>query len=329
MAADRPRVLVTWRLPSAVLEPLEEQCAVDIHTGATPLEPAELRSRLADKHAVLAVLTNRYERETFAAAPRLKIVANIAVGFDNVDVAAAAQYGIIVTNTPDVLTEATADLTMALMLDIARRVTEGDRLIRRGGWTGWSLDFMLGTDLRGKRLGIVGAGRIGRAVARRAVAFGLDVVVARRDDRAEGEAVLGDGLRVPALALETLLSSSDFVSLHLPLNARTRHIIDQRAFARMKRSAFLVNTGRGSLVDESALVWALREHVIAGAALDVFEQEPNVHADLLQFDNVVLAPHIGSATRETRTAMAVLAVRNVLAVLSGRAPLTPVTSPAT
>lgn len=329
MAAERPRVLVTWKLPSAVLEPLEAQCAVDVHTGAVPLEPAALRARLADKHAVLAVLTNRYDGDTFAAAPLLRIVANIAVGFDNVDVAAAAKRGIIVTNTPDVLTEATADLTMALMLDIARRVTEGDRLIRRGGWTGWSLDFMLGTDLRGKRLGIVGAGRIGRAVARRAVAFGLEVVVARRDDRVEGEAVLGDGLVVPALRLEALLSSSDFVTLHLPLNTGTRHLIDQRALARMKRSAFLINTGRGLLVDESALVWALREHLIAGAALDVFEQEPKVHPELLQLDNVVLAPHIGSATRETRTAMAALAVRNVLAVLNGREPLTPVTLPGT
>ncbi len=328
MISDRPRVLVTWKLPPAVIEPLERQCSVDVHPGPAPLEPGALRERLADKHAVLAVLTNRYDRQTLDAAPLLRVIANIAVGYDNVDVEAATQRGVIVTNTPDVLTDATADLTMALVLDIARRVSEGDRLIRRGGWTGWSLDFMLGTDLRGKQMGIVGAGRIGRAVARRALAFGMRVTLSRRPGGSESHSVLDPGVSVPVLSLEALLESSDFVSLHLPLTPHTRHVIDQGALARMKPSAFLINTGRGALIDEAALVGALCQHVIAGAALDVFPDEPRVDPGLISLENVVLTPHVGSATRETRAAMAALAVRNVLAVLGGGQPLTPVVLPA-
>jgi glyoxylate reductase len=307
-----------------VLSPLAEHCEVDLHPGPESLAPDALRARLADKHAVVAVLTNRYDREVFETAPLLRIVANVAVGFDNIDLAAARAHGVIVTNTPDVLTDATADLTVALLLDIARRVSEGDRLVRRGGWQSWSLDFMLGGELRGKQLGIVGAGRIGRAVAQRAHAFGMRIVFARRDGRSGGHIRFGPGAEGAVVTLEALLNTSDMVSLHVPLTPDTRHLIDQQALARMKRSAFLINTSRGAVVDEVALVWGLREHLIAGAALDVFEREPHVHESLLRLENVVLTPHIGSATRETRTAMADLAIRNVLAVLSGKAPLTPV-----
>jgi glyoxylate reductase len=194
-----------------------------------------------------------------------------------------------------------------LILSAARRVTEGDRLIRRHGWKGWALDFMLGTELRGKQLGLVGAGRIGRAVAAKAPAFGMTAVFAKRD-----------------MSLDQLLVSSDVVSIHAPLTAETRHLIDRRALARMKRSAILVNTARGPIVDEEALAWALKERLIAAAALDVYEREPAVHAALLEMENIVVAPHLGSATRETRTAMADLAVGNVLAVLQGRPALTPV-----
>jgi glyoxylate reductase len=306
-----------------VLAPLYERFQVDLHSGPEPLGPEALRERLADKQAVVAVLTNRYDRETLAAAPQLRIVANVAVGYDNIDVPAARERGIIVTNTPDVLTDATADLTMALMLDITRRVAEGDRLIRRGGWSGWSLDFMLGSELRGKRLGIVGAGRIGQAVARRAATFGMEIVFAGRST-ASRDVTFAPGQVAPSLPLEAVLNTADVVSLHVPLTPETRHLIDQRALARMKRSAFLVNTARGPVVDEAALVWALREHVIAGAALDVFEDEPRVHSGLSTLETVVLTPHLGSATRETRTAMAGLAVRNVIAVLEGGKPLTPV-----
>src|SRR5206468_12390621 len=215
--------------------------------------------------------------------------------------------GVAFTNTPDVLTEATAELTWALILAVTRRIGEGERLVRRGEWRGWALDFMLGMELRGKQLGIIGRGRIGRAVAAKAPAFGMTAVFAKHD-----------------MSLDELLVSSDVVSVHAPATQETRHMFNRRTLARMKRSALLVNTARGVIVDEDALVWALKENLIAGAALDVFEKEPTVHPGLLPLENVVLVPHLGSATRETRTAMADLAVRNVLAVLSGEPPLTPV-----
>lgn len=262
---------------------------------------------MADKDALICLLTDKVDREVLAAAPALKVVANIAVGYDNIDVAAARARGVIVTNTPDVLTEAVAEFTWALILGIARRVAEGDRLVRGGGWKGWALDFMLGTELRGKQLGIIGAGRIGRAVAAKAPAFGMRVAFAKRD-----------------MSIDELLVSSDVVSIHAPGTKETHHLINRKTLMRMKRSALLVNTARGSIVDEEALAWALDERLIAGAALDVYEREPVVHPGLLTHENVLLAPHVGSATRETRTAMAELAVRNVLAVLSGADALTPV-----
>ena len=281
---------------------------MDVHEGPAPLASDELKRRVAGKQALICLLTDRIDGAVVdAGLPDLKIVANIAVGHDNIDVPAVKSRGVLVTNTPDVLTEATAELTWGLILALARRIAEGDRLIRRGGWRGWALDFMLGMELRGKQLGIIGRGRIGRAVAAKASAFGMTAVFAKHD-----------------MSLDELLVSSDVVSIHTPATPETRHLIDRRTLARMKRSALLVNTARGSIVDEAALVWALQERLIAGAALDVFDKEPSVHPGLLPLENVVLAPHLGSATRETRTAMADLAVRNVLAVLAGHPPLTPV-----
>jgi glyoxylate reductase len=303
---EKPRVLVTRRLPSKVLARLEEHCEVDRHDG-NGLSPDELRRRVADKHAIVCVLSDRIDAQLIDAAPRLQIVATVAVGYDNIDVGHARGRGVVVTNTPDVLTEAVAEFTWALMLAVTRRVAEGDRLIRAGGWKGWSLDFMLGAELAGKQLGILGMGRIGRAVATRAPAFGMTVQSYRG-----------------SMTLDELLLTSDVVSIHLPLTPATRHLIDHRALARMKRTAFLINAARGPIVDEAALVWALRERLISGAALDVYEKEPAVHPDLLTLDNVVLAPHLGSATRETRTAMADLAASNVIDVLAGRPPKTPV-----
>ena len=318
----RPAILVSRRVPSSVVARLEERCDVDLHEGPDALAPGALASRLAGKQALMCVLTDRVDAALLDAAPGLRVVANIAVGFDNIDLAAARARGVVVTNTPDVLTEATADLTWGLILAAMRRIGEGERLVRRGAWSGWALDFMLGTDLRGKQLGIIGLGRIGRAVASRAAAFGMRVAFTTVDDGAvAGGAVDGAWTR---LGLDELLTSSDVVSLHVPLTASTRRLIDRRAILRMKRRAYLVNTSRGPVVDEGALAWALREGLIAGAALDVFEEEPRVHPDLLQLENVVLVPHLGSATIETRTAMADLAARNVLAVLSGGEPLTPV-----
>jgi glyoxylate reductase len=284
--------------------------------GDDAIPRGELLTRVKDKDALICVLTDRIDDEVLDAGSRLKIVANIAVGYDNIDVAAVTRHGVRASNTPDVLTEATAELTWALILGIARRVVEGDRLARAGRWKGWTFDFMLGTELRGKQLGIVGAGRIGRAVAAKAPAFGMHTVFARR----QGTPSSGPDDRT----LDEVLVTSDVISLHVPGSAATRHLIDRKAFARMKRSALLVNTARGSVVDEDALAWALGERLIAGAALDVYENEPAIHPELARFENVILAPHLGSATRETRTAMADLAVRNVLAVLAGNPPLTPI-----
>ncbi len=243
-------------------------------------------------------------------------MSTIAVGYNNIDVAAARDHGVVVTNTPDVLTEAAADLTWSLILSMTRRIVEGDRLTRRGAWKGFALDFMLGTDLRDKQLGIVGFGRIGKAVASRAATFGMRVAFS---SRTAVSSPLGE-----AMPLDRLLSTSDVVTLHCPLNAETRHLINQTTLARMKRSAYLVNASRGPVVDEAALVWALENHLIAGAALDVYEREPEIHRGLFALENVVLSPHLGSSTIETRTTMIHLAVDNLIAVLSGQPPLTPV-----
>lgn len=311
---SKPKVLLTRRIPSSASAALEAACDVDRNDG-NQLSPADLKIRLADKEGVVCLLTDAFTADVMDAAPRLKVIANVAVGYNNIDVAAAAARRIVVTNTPEVLTEATADLTWALIMDVTRRVSEGDRLIRRGGWKGWALDFMLGNELSGRTLGIIGFGRIGQAVAARAVPFGLRVI------HSDVQPVPGSG----AIPVDRLLATSDIVSIHCPLTPQTRHMINQAALARMKRSAYLINTSRGPVVDEAALAWALKNGIISGAALDVFENEPAVHPDLMMLENVVLTPHLGSATTETRTAMADLAVRNAIAVLTGQSPLTPVT----
>jgi glyoxylate reductase len=308
-ASSRPSVLVGGKLPSSVMARLEDACDVERTESSTPAHD-ELVARIPGKQAFVSMITTNVDRALLEAARDLRIVANVAVGYNNIDVAAARERGILVTNTPDVLTGATADFTWALILSISRRLGEGERLVRRGGWKGWTFDFMLATELRGKQLGIVGYGRIGQAVAARAAAFGMTVAHASRS---------GGGI-----PLDRLLSTSYVVSLHVPLTPDTKHLIDQPALARMKRTAYLINTSRGPVVDEGALAWALKNRLIAGAALDVYEQEPIVHPELLTLENVLLAPHMASGTTETRTAMADLAVRNVIAVLGGQPPLTPV-----
>jgi glyoxylate reductase len=313
----KPRVFVARRIPSVALSRLEEVCDVEVHTGERDLSQDELIAQLQGKQGLVSILTTPVNQAVLEACPDLKVVANVAVGYNNLDVAAARARGVIVTNTPDVLTEASADLTWALILGITRRVVEGDRLVRSGGWKGWALDFMLGSDLRGKQLGVIGFGRIGQAVAARASAFGMRVAYQSRK-------VTGPPEYQP-MPYDRLIATSDVVSLHCPLTDETRHLIDQKSLARMKRSAYLINTARGPVVDEAALVWALKNRIIAGAALDVYEDEPRVHPELRALENVVLAPHLGSATIETRTAMADLAVHNVIAVLTGNPPLTPIT----
>jgi glyoxylate reductase len=310
------KVLVTRKLPSTVLAKLRAATDVDLYSGDTAIAPDELRTRIADKDALICLLTDGIDRTVIDAAPNLRVIANVAVGHNNIDVAYARSRGIAVTSTPDVLTDSVADFTWALILAVTRRLSEGERLLRRGAWKGWALDFMLGTELRGKQLGLIGMGRIARSVAARAPAFGMRVACASRRE------VAVDGAEL--LSVDRLLNTSDVVSLHVPLTADTRHLIDKRSLARMKRSAYLINTSRGPVVDESALAWALQQHLIAGAALDVYENEPAIHPDLSPLENVLLVPHLGSGTTETRTAMADLAVENVVAVLSGLAPVTPV-----
>ena len=310
---SKPKVLLTRRIPSSALATLEASCDVDRNEGGQ-LSPDQLKARLRDRQGIVCLMTDIVTADVMEAAPDLKVIANVAVGYNNIDVPAAQARGIVVTNTPEVLTEATADLTWALIMDITRRVTEGDRLIRRGGWKAWAFDFMLGNGLNGKTLGIIGFGRIGQAVAARAVPFGMRVI------HSDVQPVADSG----AIHVDRLLATADIVSLHCPLTPETHHMINQAALARMKRSAYLINTSRGAVVDEAALAWALKNGMISGAALDVYEEEPRVHPDLLTLENVVLTPHLGSATTETRTAMADLAVRNAIAVLNGESPLTPV-----
>jgi lactate dehydrogenase-like 2-hydroxyacid dehydrogenase len=319
---SKPRFIVTRRLPAPALDLLREAGEVWVAPGPEPLTPDELRDAARGASAIVALLHDRIDAGVLdAAGPQLRCVANVAVGYDNVDVTAAAERGVVVTNTPGVLTDATADLTIALILAVTRRLGEGERLIRSGSEWSWDVDFMLGTGIQGKQLGIVGLGKIGQAVANRARAMGMTIAYAGRHAAdPEVESTLG----AERHDLNELLAGADVVSLHVPLSDETFRLIDTERLATMKRSAFLVNAARGPVVDEAALVEALRAGTIAGAALDVFEREPEVHPGLLELENVVLLPHLGSATRETREAMAVLAARNAVAVARGEEPLTPV-----
>jgi len=312
------KIVVTRRLPPATLTPLAELGEVWVSPHDRPLRPEELREAIRGADAIVTMLNDRIDDDALpVAGAQLQVVANTAVGYDNLDVAAIARHGAVATNTPGVLVDATADLTMALMLDVTRRVSEGDRLVRSGQSWSWDIGFMLGTGLQGKQLGIVGMGHIGRAVAARATAFGMGIVYHARRDHDLGRRV----------ELDDLLATSDVVSLHCPLTAETRHLIDAAALRRMKSGAYLVNTARGPIIDENALVDAVAEGAIAGAALDVYEHEPDVHPGLRDLPNVVLAPHLGSATVETRTRMAELAVTNVVHVLTGGGPITPIAVP--
>jgi glyoxylate reductase len=323
--AERARIVVTQRIPVSALELLATSGALSASPIDSPLPARELHAAIAGAVAVVTLFHDRVDASFLdAAGPELRIVANIGVGFDNIDVVACSERGVVATNTPGVLTESTADIAMALVLMTTRRLGEGERLIRAGQrWTP-SLFFHLGSGIQGRLLGIVGLGRIGQATARRARAFGLEIVYSapRR-----AESALESELGARFLPLDELLAAADVVSLHCPLTTETRHLIGKRELARMKPTAFLINTTRGAVVDEQALVEALADGVIAGAGLDVFEHEPVVDPGLLALENVVLLPHLGSATLEVRTAMAVLAAENVVAVMAGAQPLTPILVP--
>jgi glyoxylate reductase len=310
-------ILSTIRLPDEQLANLEREHRVLMHPHDQPMERGRLLEAAQDVDGLLCTITDRIDETLLARAGRLKVIANYGVGFDHIDLGAATRRCIPVTNTPGVLTDATADLAFALILSIARRVVEGDRMTREGRFTYWAPLHFLGRQVTGKTLGLIGMGRIGQAVARRAAGFSMRVIYhSRRPLDAETERLLD----ATPVALETLLRESDFVSLHVPLTAETRHLIGRRELEIMKPSSCLINTARGPVVDETALVEALQRGVIHGAALDVYENEPDLSPGLTALSNVVLLPHAGSATVETRTLMAAMAVENLMTALRGQKP---------
>ncbi len=313
---DRPILYITRLLPQPVLDAIPRHyLRLTEPTDRTPTAE-ELRRGFAEADAVICTLTDRIDASLLAHAKNLKVIANYAVGYNNIDVSAATRRSIIVTNTPDVLTNATADLTWALLLAVSRRVVEGDSWIRTGDWPGWTPTQLLGADVSGKTLGIVGMGRIGQAVAQRASGFRMSVIYAGRHP-----IPTSSGLAWTWQPLDEVLVNSDFLSLHVPLTDTTRHLIGRREITLMKPTAYLINTSRGPVIDEAALVSALEAKTIAGAGLDVYEQEPMVPAGLTALPNVVLLPHLGSATLEARVRMGLMCLDNIAAVLGGR--LTP------
>lgn len=322
MIPIKPRAYVTRKIPSEALDIVAASCDYRIwDSESEPVPRDALEAEISDADGVLTLLTERVDKRLLDAAPRLKVVANMAVGYDNIDVTECTRRGIVVTNTPGVLTETTADLAFALILAAARRVTEAERYLRQGQWKTWSPMLLTGVDVHGATLGIVGLGRIGEAVARRARGFSMRVLYANRSARPDVEAALG----IERRGLDELLKSSDFVSIHVPLNDSTRHLIGERELNLMKPTAVLVNTSRGPVVNERDLYRALKDRRIFAAGLDVFDTEP-IRSDnpLLELDNVVLLPHIGSASIATRTQMAVMAARNLTQVLAGQTPQNPV-----
>ncbi len=312
LVMDRPLLHITRVLPAPVLAEARRRYRLFAEPSEEAPSDEELRAGFAQADAVICTLSDRIDADLLSHAGRLKIIANYAVGYNNIDVAAARARGIVVTNTPDVLTDATADLTWALLLAVMRRVVEGDRLMRSGTWAGWAPTQMLGTDVTGKTLGIIGMGRIGQAVARRAAGFRMPVVYSSRRPTS-----VVDG-RWTFLPMEELLSRADIVSLHVPLTKETHHLIGEPELRLMRPTSFLLNTARGPVVDEAALVAALDAGRIAGAGLDVYENEPAVHPGLARLHNVVLLPHLGSATEDTRVRMGQICLENIAAVLEQR-----------
>lgn len=314
-------VFVSMSLLGDAKRVLEE--TFDVVESSAGLDGAPFAGCADRVRGLVVRVADRVDAALLARTPRLAVVANVAVGVDNIDVAACSARGVIVTNTPDVLSEATADLAFGLLLDAARRISEGDRLVRAGQWKDWTPSFHLGTRVHGMKLGLVGFGRIGKAVARRARGFGMHVGYTQR--RREPEALERALGATYVASLDELCATSDAISIHVPLTPETRHLFSAERLARMRPGSILVNTARGPIVDEAALAEALSAGPLAAAGLDVFEREPAVHPALLALENVVLSPHIGSADRPTREAMASLAVANVVRVLAGDPPVTPVT----
>lgn len=309
----RPVLYVSRLLPEPVMAAIRQRFRLTAEPTVSPPARPDLLTGLQEAEAAICTLTEQIDEDVLKRAPRLRVIANCAVGFNNIAMEAARARGMVVTNTPDVLTEATADLTWALLLAVSRRLIEGDALARSGTWTGWEPTQLLGAEVSGRTLGIVGLGRIGTAVARRAAGFRMAVCYCRA-----GSAGTDVDPHWERLALDELLARADFISLHVPLTRTTRHLIGEAQLRRMRPSAFLINTSRGPVVDEAALVRALQEGWLAGAGLDVYEQEPAIHPGLRTLGQVVLLPHLGSATLDTRVSMGMRCVENIVAVLEGR-----------
>jgi glyoxylate reductase len=312
----KPKVYSTHALFPEARQILDANCDIQYWSETERPPREQVLRQLKDREGLVCLLTEKINEELLRAAPKLRIVANVAVGFDNIDVDACTKRGVVATNTPGVLDETTADFAWTLLLAVARRLNEGEILARSGNWKGWNLDQLCGADVWGKTLGIVGFGRIGRAVARRAAGFQMKVIYT---DAVRASGDVEKSVCAEFREMNNLLSESDFISLHVPLLAETRALFDAPKFYRMKSTAFLINTSRGPVVDEAALVAALENKKIAGAALDVYENEPFIHPGLKR-PNVVLAPHLASASLETRTKMAVMAANNVVALFKGQRP---------
>ncbi len=311
------KIFATYPLPGPSFQELKELYELTVHPGPYPISREKLLEGVKEAEILICLLTEKIDREILEGAPNLKVIANYAVGYDNIDLTWATVYDIAVLNTPDVLTDATADLTFSLLLAAARNLNRGEQLIRSGKWNGWRPDLLLGTEVSGKTLGIIGMGRIGRAVARRAKGFSMKILYYSRSQLPPG---LERDLGIEFIPLEELLQRSDFVSLHCPLTPETHHLLDREKLALMKRDAILINTARGAIVEEEALLESLKSGKLAAAALDVFENEPSINPKLLELPNLVLTPHLGSATVEARERMTEVLVRGIQALLRGEKP---------
>ena len=315
------KVYITRELPEIAFKLLKQnKIPFDYYKKDQPIPRRLLMNKVRDCYALISLLTEKIDKEVIDRMPRCKVIANYAVGFNNIDLKYAKKKKIIVTNTPDVLTESTADLTIALVLSCARRMSEGEKLLKSGNYTGWKPKLLLGMELKGKNFGILGAGRIGSAVAKRAKSFGTNILYVDQKRNIKLEKQFG----AEKVSIKYLLQSSDILSVHLPLNNKTYHYLNQGKLNQLKKNSILVNTSRGEVVDERALISLLRSNRLMAVGLDVFENEPKLNQDLLKFPNVIVLPHLGSATREARDGMAELAVRNVINVLKGKQPITPV-----
>jgi glyoxylate reductase len=315
---SKPRVFVTRRLPGPAIGELGKICDVDLHGGDGPPTREEILKGVREADGIICLLSDRIDSEVIETGTKLKIISNYAVGYENIDLDAARSRGILVTNTPDVLTDATADLTLALILAVMRRIIPADRYFREGRFRGWAPELFLGSDLKDKVLGIIGLGRIGSAVARRCAAFGMSIVFHDPSPGAARERI--EGFHARQISFDELLWISDVITIHCPAAPETRHLISEKEFSVMKQGVYFINTARGSIVDEEALVRALQSGKVRGAGLDVYEREPLAESELLHMENVVLLPHIGSGTEETRARMAMMAVENCIAGVTGGRP---------